>query len=70
VRRDDAGRRFRDVVDEVRRTVARRLIVEGSLDLGEVATRVGFADGAAFGKAFRRWFGASRSALRPRRDVG
>jgi len=57
-------------VDEVRRTVARRLIVDGSLDLGEVATRVGFADGAAFGKAFRRWFGASPSALRPRRDVG
>jgi AraC-like DNA-binding protein len=61
-------RLFRDVVDDVRRTIAQRLVAdERSLDLGEVAARVGFADPAAFGKAFRRWFGTSPSAFRARR---
>jgi AraC-like DNA-binding protein len=60
-------RRFRDVVEDVRRTLARRLVVEASLELGEVAGRVGFADLTAFGKAFRRWFGESPSAFRLRR---
>ncbi len=60
-------RLFRDVVHEVRRTLAQRLVVEEGLDLGEVAARVGFADLAAFGKAFRRWFGECPSAFRARR---
>ncbi len=55
---------FRDVVDDVRRTLAHRLMDDPSLDVGEVAARVGFADPAAFGKAFRRWFGTSPSAFR------
>jgi AraC-like DNA-binding protein len=55
---------FRDVVDEVRRTLAQRLVADVSLDLGEVARRVGFADLTAFGKAFRRWFGRAPSAVR------
>jgi AraC-like DNA-binding protein len=57
-------RLFRDVVDDVRRLLAQRLVDDPSLDLGEVAARVGFADPAAFGKAFRRWFGTSPSAFR------
>src|SRR5262245_27903424 len=61
------GRRFTDVVDDVRRTLARRLVDDRSLALGEVATRAGFADVAAFGKAFRRWFGRSPSAVRSNR---
>ena len=60
-------RLFRDVVEEVRRTLAQRLVVDDSLDLGEVAARVGFADRAAFGKAFRRWFGECPSAFRAHR---
>jgi transcriptional regulator GlxA family with amidase domain len=47
-------RTFRDVVDGARRALAQRLVVDGTLDLGAVATRVGFSDLAAFGKAFRR----------------
>jgi len=54
-------RTFRHVVDGARRTLAQRLVVDGTLDLGAVATRVGFSDLAAFGKAFRRWFGEAPS---------
>jgi AraC-like DNA-binding protein len=63
-------RRFSDVVDDVRRTLARRLVADDALDLGEVAARVGFADLTAFGKAFRRWFGEPPSAARARRTAG
>lgn len=59
-------RLFRDVVDDVRRTLARQLVDDARLDLGEVAARVGFADPAAFGKAFRRWFATTPSAVRAR----
>lgn len=61
-------RRFSDVVDDVRRATAQRLIADASLDLGEVAAAVGFADLAALGKAFRRWFGESPSSYRARRS--
>src|SRR5262245_41587464 len=57
-------RTFRDVVDGARRALAQRLVVDGTLDLGAVATRVGFSDLAAFGKAFRRWFGEAPSVYR------
>jgi AraC-like DNA-binding protein len=63
-------RGFRDVVDGVRRALAHRLLVEEALDVGEVAQRVGFADPAALGKAFRRWFGQSPSSFRSRRSPG
>ncbi len=62
------GRHFRDIVDDVRRALARRLIGEDALALGDVAARVGFADLAGFGKAFRRWFGESPSVARSRRS--
>jgi AraC-like DNA-binding protein len=58
---------FRDVVGEVRRALAERLVAEERFSLEEVATRVGFGDLSTFGKAFRRWFGVSPSAFRARR---
>ena len=64
------GEQFSDVVDGVRRRLAERLIADPRLDVGEIADRVGFADPAAFGKAFRRWFGVSPSAFRARRSAG
>lgn len=60
-------RGFSAIVDAVRRREAERLIAEPALDIGEIAGRVGFADPAAFGKAFRRWFGVSPTAYRARR---
>jgi AraC-like DNA-binding protein len=59
-------RLFSEVVEGVRRTLAEGLVREGR-NLTEVAQRVGYADPAAFGKAFRRWFGESPSVFRARR---
>jgi AraC-like DNA-binding protein len=60
------GHLFRDVVDDVRRVLAERLLGQ-ELGLAEVAGQVGFADPGAFGKAFRRWFGEPPSVFRGRR---
>jgi AraC-like DNA-binding protein len=60
-------RTFRDVVDGARQVLAQRLVVKETLELGAVASRVGFSDLAAFGKAFRRWFGEAPSVYRARR---
>ena len=56
--------------DQAHEALAHRLVVEDGMPLGEVASRVGFADQAAFGKAFRRWFGASATTVRQRRRSG
>lgn len=61
------GTGFREIVEASRRRVAITLVKEGTQPLGEIASRCGFADQAAFGKAFRRWFGAAPSAVRARR---
>jgi AraC-like DNA-binding protein len=54
------------LVDEARRDRAELLVGEGLLTLGEVATRVGFAEQASFTRAWRRWFGAAPSRTRRR----
>ncbi|MDX2166683.1 MAG: AraC family transcriptional regulator ligand-binding domain-containing protein [Deltaproteobacteria bacterium] len=61
------GHSFRDVVESVRRALAEQLLADERAELSQVAGRLGFADLAAFGKAFRRWFGESPSAFRARR---
>lgn len=59
--------RFSAIVDAVRRRRAEELVADPTLALGEVAASLGFADAAAFGKAFRRWCGISPSAYRAQR---
>jgi AraC-like DNA-binding protein len=58
---------YRDVVDEVRRDLARGYLQESELSLGEIAFLLGFSHVNAFHRAFRRWTGQTpaeaRSAL-------
>lgn len=61
---------FRDVRDEVRRAMAEDLLAEGSRSIGEIAELLDFAGVAAFGKAFRRWTGASPREFRDARRRG
>jgi AraC-like DNA-binding protein len=58
------GTCYREVVDEVRRTLAEQHLLDRDLTLAEVAFVVGFADQAAFTNAFRRWTGATPGAFR------
>ena len=54
-----AGTNFRIVRDQHRRGRAEVLLRDASLDVGEIAWRLGYRDVANFGRAARRWFGMS-----------
>ena len=58
------GMTFEQLLDELRRSLALRLIRDQGLTVKDAAYRLGFSDPAAFSRAFKRWTGASPSALR------
>jgi len=62
---------YRLVLDEVRWTVAAPLVAATDIPLERIAERMGYADGKAFRRAFRRWAGmapiAARRSGKPRR---
>jgi len=51
------GTDFRDILDRVRRDLAIDYLRDTNASLKEVAAMLGYGDQAAFGNAFRRWFG-------------
>lgn len=55
------------IIDGVREERARALIVEGKLTVGEVSAALGYADTAAFVRAFRRWTGTTPKTFRRER---
>jgi len=65
-RLEDEGRSYSSVLDEVRATVAKKLLANPSLALAEIAFRVGFSDLATFSRAFKRWTGAPPGTYRRR----
>jgi AraC-like DNA-binding protein len=58
------GCQFRDVLTEVQRELAFRLLCDPDVPIGEVAYRTGFADPNAFHRAFKRWTGRTPGAFR------
>lgn len=62
----EAGASYRDVLDEVRRTIAHDLLADPERSIEEVAFRVGFTDASAFRRACRRWTKETPSQLRAR----
>lgn len=53
------GTGFRELVDDTRKQLARDYIRETDTSLAEIAWLLGFANPAAFHKAYRRWFSLS-----------
>ena len=51
----ELGQSYQVVVAVFRREEAERLLVDGRVDMTEIAHRLGFADQSAFSRAFRRW---------------
>lgn len=50
---------YKQILDEVRCELARRYLAQEQRRVEEVAFALGFSDGSAFHKAFRRWTGES-----------
>jgi len=59
------GVTYEQVLSTLRRAMAEELLRGGALSVREVASRLGFADAAAFSRAFKRWTGRSPKALLP-----
>lgn len=55
---------YEQLVDEVRRETAIRMIGEGELSLTSIAYELGFLDPSSFTRAFRRWTNMSPTSFR------
>jgi len=55
---------YREIVENLRREHASRLLRDARLNIGEVGEVLGYREQANFGRAFRRWFGCSPAAWR------
>ncbi len=51
--------RFQSILDQVRCSLAQRLLRENRLTLGEIAFSTGFSDVTAFVRSYRRWTGTT-----------
>lgn len=61
---------FESLVEQVPRRVARRLLRDAKVSVKEAAYRHGFAEPAAFSRAFKRWTGRSPAAWRAGQSSG
>lgn len=60
------GVTFEEVLDQLRRALAIRLVQDRTLTISEIAERLGFSDGTALSRAYKRWTGLSPRAARTR----
>jgi AraC-like DNA-binding protein len=58
------GTTFQQVLDEVRFSVAKELLLQSRLAVADIAPALGFQDQVAFFRAFRRWAGTTPGAWR------
>lgn len=55
---------FRDLLKDVRMTLAKRYVNDRNLSLTEVAMLLGYSEQSAFNRAFRAWFGKAPRQMR------
>lgn len=58
------GQTYREIKDELRRTLAMAALTEGAKDVSAIAVELGFSEPSAFHRAFRKWTGKSPGAVR------
>lgn len=61
---------FKTLTDDLRKSLATRLLASNSVPIGEVAERLGYADSACLTRAFYRWFGTSPWKYRHSHSTG
>ena len=60
----EEGTAFRDLLNEARHALSRRLLSDQTSDIAEVAYMLGYQDTRSFYRAFRSWEGATPNAWR------
>lgn len=63
-RLSDWGLSYEQLLDDIRRTEALRLIGQSRLTITDIAATVGYSDGPHFVRAFRRWTGVTPATFR------
>lgn len=63
---EGANTSYRQLVEDVRKSLAERYLMEANLQISEVAYLLGYSELSAFSRAVKIWFGVSPSALRGR----
>ncbi|KLK89615.1 AraC family transcriptional regulator [Microvirga vignae] len=63
-RRLQGGIGFRAITNEIRFEIARQLLENTEISLGEIAAALGYSEASAFTRAFRRWSGQTPTAWR------
>lgn len=58
------GQGYRKITNEVRFEIARYLLEDTEVSLGQIAAALGYSEASAFTRAFRRWSGYAPSAWR------
>jgi len=64
------GHTFAELLDALRKDLAREHLADPSLSITEVAYLLGFSERASFYRACKRWFGATPAALRAAHPSG
>ncbi|WP_245435360.1 AraC family transcriptional regulator [Microvirga calopogonii] len=59
-----SGMGYRAINNEIRFEIARQLLVDTEVPLGEIAAALGYSEASAFTRAFRRWSGETPTAWR------
>lgn len=62
--------RFADILEDMRRLQAERLLLNTRLPVSEIALAVGYSESAAFVNAFRRWTGLTPARFRQQAGGG
>jgi AraC-like DNA-binding protein len=60
----DGGHTFSELVDLVRKNLAKQYVSDAYVPLLDIAETLGYSELSAFSRAFRRWFGVSPSVFR------
>lgn len=58
------GTTYRSLHDELRRELALHIVRDPALSISEIIQKLGFSNGPAFHRAFRRWTGTTASSYR------
>lgn len=62
------GTGFRELIDECRYGIARQMLADTSLGVGEISLALGYSRASSFIRAFRRWSGSTPAQWRVNHD--
>lgn len=60
----DTGMGYRAITNEIRFEIARQLLQDTEVPLGQIAAALGYSEASAFTRAFRRWSGQTPTSWR------